>query len=144
MSEAYDTIRQHSDAIHQSTANSITLIIDNSEAMCVAADEVARTAVRDDMGTGVGRDEYEAMLRGRGHSGTERYEYARVVGIAVRDWLQETIAGALDDANIGEGHFLRLLLIDLLDLGSSSLAELIGDHYLPESADDIDWRQHTS
>jgi len=117
------------------TVKRVTLVIDTSfERELDRLNGAARTAVRDNMGTGMGRDAYEAMLSGRGQ--TSREEYARVAGSAVVDELREII-GELTEEHAEA--LLSLLLIDLLDLGDSAQADLFGDHYLPESADEIEW-----
>lgn len=100
----------------------------------------AQEAVLYDMGTPApGRDEYEAMLR----SGERRDEYVQAVGYGVRDQVREMVGAALDEREIGEGDMLRLLLITLLDLEDSTQAFMLGQQYLPDRAEDIEWPEST-
>ncbi len=110
---------------------SFTIVLDNDAHMQPMLAEIAANAVRDDMGTGMGRDEYEMMLNGKGQ--TDRREYAEVVGIAITDALVTW----LDDLRDRDVYFN--VLSELLDATDSEQQRLFGYHYLPDSADDIEW-----
>lgn len=121
----------------------VTPILDNERVIYGLLTEAAATAVRDDMGTGVGREDYERMLAGRGGNGTDRHDYARVVGIAVRDALAEHLKDLADELPEGKANLLYRLLVDVLDLYDSRQRDLLGEHYLPERIDDIDWNEES-
>lgn len=110
----------------------LTLVADNDAELHGLLSQAAAEAVREGMGTGVGRDEYDAMLRGRGAAGYERRDYAAVVGVYVKDvfadWVERLARAGY------ETH--STLLGDVLDLGDRAVQELLGEHYMPESTDD--------
>jgi hypothetical protein len=120
-----------STAIRRWTVQRITLIVDNTEDIFSRVNTAAAEAVREGVGyPSPTRADYEYMLR----TGDRRDEYTSVVGTyvceALEDWLTEL--GLDTDPRV-------LLLRDLLSLEDSVQAEMLGNHYLPERADDIDW-----
>lgn len=116
-------------AVRRFIADALTLIADNDEALLSEINTAVRDAVVEGMGHGDNspREAYAEMLAGRGSF--ERREYADVAGLAIRDVIWD----ALPDSETFGG----LLLRDLLDYGDRQQWELIGDHYLPESVDDL-------
>lgn len=119
--------------------SAIILIADNERRLRETFKAIAEQSILNDMGTGVGRDEYEQMLRGRAAFGYERQDYARVVGCAVRDQLVEELDNWADAGNVENDNWVWLLLSQVLDLHDSTQAGMLGDHYLPENADEISW-----
>lgn len=116
-------------AVREWVVRKLTLIFDNDSTMYHRLTAAAEEAVAYYMGSPAAgdRDRYEDMLR----SGSHRDEYASVVGNAVldviREWTEE----------IDGTH--RAVLVDLLDFGDDVQRDMFGDHYLPDSADDINW-----
>jgi hypothetical protein len=115
-------------------AERLTLVLNNESAVKPRLDRAAATAVREGMGTGVGAEEYAAMLAGRGASGYERRDYALVVGIYVADELQEI----LDERMVGDDRvdLAYRLLADVTALTDNDQREMLGYYYLPESLAD--------
>lgn len=108
----------------------LTLTFDNSEAEHSRLTEAARTAVREDMGTPFDdRDRVEEDWR----TGRDRDDYVRVVGSAVADQITEI----MDEATEGVPEHIRSMISDILDLGASDTKDALGEHYLPESVDDV-------
>lgn len=121
------------DVIRQHIVRAVTLILDNEFRVQPRLYGAACEAVMNDMGTGVGLEDYVAMWNGRpSHSGYERWEYARVAGNAVCDLIEEIIIEEHEDS------LIKRLLIDVLDLHDSSQREMFGDHYLPDPDDLVD------
>jgi hypothetical protein len=121
-------------AIRAWNVEKISLVCDSDEMVSTRLNIAAETAILEGMnpsGSGTpGRDEYEDMLR----DGARREEYARVVGVYVTEELRDILTDKVDASS-----FVGLLLFDLLDLGDSSQMDMLGEHYLPESADNIEW-----
>lgn len=107
----------------------LALVFDNSAEEQEEIAEVARAAVREDMGTGMDRDRFEDDLR----SGRDHYDYVRAVGSAVA----EKIGEIFDQSLTGVPEHVRGFVTSVLDLGSSETMDALGEHYLPESADDV-------
>jgi hypothetical protein len=114
--------------LRQWMVDTIAAVIDNSEPQYERLTNAARTAIMDMRH--VDRVEYDNMLRGADFL-FDRYHYTHAVGMAVRDELRDIF-----DEDIPEG-FSRLILDSLLDLHSSQFVGMLGEHYLPESADDV-------
>ncbi len=122
------------EAIRAYVVQAVTLILDNERSVHGRLTTVACDAVRDDMGhPSPGRDAFEQALRGGDREG-----YVRAVGRAVCTELEE-IMEELRTPDTNGDDLLYRLLIDLIDLSDSRQADLFGEHYLPEDADDIEW-----
>ena len=127
------------EAVRAHIVRAVTLILDNERWARDRLTTVAREAVRDDMGyPSPGRDAFEQALRGGGAHGYDREDYARAVGRAVCTELGEIIEEWRTLDTDGDDLLYRLL-VDVLDLADVRLADHFGEHYLPESADDIEW-----
>lgn len=121
------------EAIRTWIVEQITLVADNDSAIQPRLSDAAARGVLEGMGTPApGRAEYEMMLHGAGD--VERYEYARAAGSYVVSELTDII----EEHGAGDG-FVVSLLGELLNLGDSTQAEMLGEHYLPESVGDIPW-----
>ena len=137
-----DTTYNEREAIRDWTIRAITLVLDSSEDRVTSRLRgVACDSARDDMGTGVGRTEYAAMLRGRGVSGYEQPDYARAIGAAVRDELTEILGEFGSELSDGYNNLLYRLLVDVLDLNDCRMADKLGEHYMPQNADDVEWNE---
>lgn len=104
----------------------LTMTFDNTEDLCEAVTEAAHNAVRS-----YGREQFAAMLV----TNEDRGLFVMDVGYAVVDAIGDLLAPALESVPAP----FELMIEDVLDLQSSETAWQLGEHYLPESADDVEW-----
>jgi hypothetical protein len=118
------------EAIRRYVVHHVTLVMDNDQRMYNRLTDAAAMAITGEMGSPAPtREDYERMLR----TGNRRDEYVTAVGQAVAGEL----AGNLMD--LDQADLWTMVLIGLLDLNDPVQADMLGEYYLPELADDIDW-----
>lgn len=107
----------------------LTQTYDNTQGLYNAVTEAAHDAVRQ-----YGREDFASMLSGA-DEGAARPAYVSNVGHAVVDIIESHLAEVLTDVP----EAFRIMLADMVDLGSNETAWQLGEHYMPESVDDVEW-----
>lgn len=106
----------------------LTLTFDNHEELFQAVTDAAHAAVRQ-----YGREQFAAMLV----TNEDRGLFVMDVGYAVVDAIGDLLSPALESVPAP----FELMIEDVFDLQSSETVRLLGEHYLPESADDVAWHE---
>lgn len=111
----------------------ITLVFPNDRRINERLTETAQRAIREDMGSPYGADQYADDYRNRPH------ELGDVVGLAVRDAIFDLLAEWADAHSIDrDADPIFMLLLDLLDYSDRAQWAELGDHYVPHP-DDMTW-----
>ncbi len=119
----------HEQAIRQFIVGKVYNWLTSDDSLNAEIERRVSESIADDASRGNGcREEYETMLR----TGAQRELYADCAGVEVIGVLNEMI----DSESSGIAHDL---LNDLLDTGDSDQRVMLGELFLPSSADYIDW-----
>lgn len=128
----------NNDAVREHVIKAMTLILDNDADAYFQLTNTAKATVTAH-GT---RQEFANALAGKESDNWDhsRNGYALAVGQAMRDELQEM----LEQENTNREDTLTwLILIQVLDLADNTQAAMLGENYLPESVDDVEWDEES-